>query len=158
MECAGRVTYADPYQFALECAKKWQTREDRWQCALFLRVISNYMAAVCEREREHMPVVGIAKDRQVLRMLNGILSSVRSMMCFGCAQIHANVPLWEKMYEPGQHGQHTYQAKERDEESVWNEHDHCAHVSQSMIKMYSIDESLEKSYNRSNDSFRQHFN
>ena len=116
------------------------------------------MAAVCEREREHMPVVGIAKDRQVLRMLNGILSSVRSMICFGCAQIHANVPLWEKMYELGQHGQHPYQAKEGDEESVWNEHDHCSHVSQSMIKMYSIGQSLEKFYNRNNDSFRQHFN
>ena len=82
-----------------------------------------------------------------------------------------NVPMWEKMYDPGQHGQHTDHAKQRGsteasvagpeevgEESVWNEHDHCAHVSQSMIKMYSIGQSLEKFYNRNNDSFRQHFN
>ena len=33
-----------------------------------------------------------------------------------------------------------------------------AHVSQSMIKMYSIEQSLEKFYNRNNDSFRQRFN
>ena len=129
------------------------------------------MAAVCEREREHMPVVGISKDRQVLRLLNGILSGVRSMMCFGCAQIQAHVPLWEKMYEPGQHGGHVYHAKQRGsrqssvaataevvEESTWNEHHQASHVSQSMIQMYSIEDSLERFYNRNNDSFRQHFN
>ena len=35
------------------------------------------MAAVCERERESMPVVGVAKDRQILRRLNAVLPKVQ---------------------------------------------------------------------------------
>ena len=58
-----------------------------------MQVYSVYMAAVCERVRESMPVIGIAKDRQVLRGLNAILPEVKSMMCFGCAQIRTHVPL-----------------------------------------------------------------
>ena len=80
----------------------------------FLQVHSVYMAAVCKRERESMPVVGMAKDRQVLRGLNAILPHVKAMMCFGCAQIRSHVPLWQRMYEPGQIGEHKYTRASKD--------------------------------------------
>ena len=83
-----------------------------------MEVHSVYMAAVCERERESMPVVGVAKDRQVLRGLNAVLPKVQSMMCFGCAQIRAHVPLWQRMHEPGQIGLHKDPEKA---EHKWNE-------------------------------------
>ena len=72
---------------------QYHTAQSKWQCDLFLQVYSVYMAAVCERERESMPVIGIAKDRQVLRGLNAVLPEVKSMMCFGCAQIRTHVPV-----------------------------------------------------------------
>ena len=39
----------------------------------FLRVISFYLAAVAAKEREGMPVIGLSKDRQILRGIHGIM-------------------------------------------------------------------------------------
>merc|ERR1712079_864936 len=110
----GRV----PTKFEKFEAKQHHTADSQWQCDLFLQVYSVYMAAVCERERESMPVIGIAKDRQVLRGLNAVLPGIKSMMCFGCAQIRTHVPLWQLMYNPGQTGLHRYSEKH---DSTWNE-------------------------------------
>ena len=89
-----------------------------------MEVHSVYMAAVCERERESMPVIGIAKDRQVLRGLNSVLPQVKSMMCFGCAQIRSHVPLWQRMYNPEQTGMHWEEKEIREGKTeivTWNE-------------------------------------
>ena len=83
-----------PRRFEKEWPYQHYNSQSKWQCDLFMEVHSVYMAAVCERERESMPVIGIAKDRQVLRGLNAVLPQVRSMMCFGCAQIRSHAPLW----------------------------------------------------------------
>ena len=105
-----------PTNIPKECPREYHTAQSKLQCDLFLKVHSVYMAAVCERERESMPVVGVAKDRQILRRLNAVLPKVHSMMCFGCAQIHSYVPMWQRMYEPGQYGQHREPAKDEKED------------------------------------------
>ena len=104
---SGRV----PTNFATEEPFQRYTAQSKWQCDLFMEVYSVYMAAVCERERESMPVIGIAKDRQVLRGLNSVLPEVKSMMCFGCAQIRTHVPLWQRMYNPEETGLHRHPNK-----------------------------------------------
>ena len=112
------------------------------------------MAAVCERERESMPVIGIAKDRQVLRGLNSVLPEVKSMMCFGCAQIRTHVPLWQRMYNPGQTGFHYYT---NDFSEGWNENYVFSGSNLNDIEMYEIGHSLEKFYQRDNANFLLHF-
>ena len=81
-----------------ECSKARRSQQQKRQDDLFLTIYSFYMAAVKEKEREGMPVVGIGKDRQVLRPLNNIMPSVKALICFGCAQIHTMAPLWSRMY------------------------------------------------------------
>ena len=124
-----------PKQFPDVADLPRRTGESQWQCDLFLQVHSVYMAAVCERERESMPVIGIAKDRQVLRGLNAILPEVKSMMCFGCAQIRTHVPLWQRMYEPGEVGAHRF--PERGDET-WNENHSFSMSNLNDIELYEI--------------------
>ena len=68
----GRV----PTNLPRDCPQQHHSEHSKWQCDLFMEVHSVYMAAVCERERETMLVVGVAKDRQVLRCLNAVLPKV----------------------------------------------------------------------------------
>ena len=125
-----------------------QKRQD----GLFLRVYSFYMAAVCEKERESMPVVGIAKDRQVLRPLNSIMASVSSKICFSCAQIYSWAPLWSYMYTPGKWGIHFDAGKNMH----WSEHTH-SRMSQNRISMFEVHSSLQRFFNRDERCFRLHF-
>ena len=109
---------------------------------LFLSVISDYVAAVSEKEREGMPTVGISKDRHMLRGLNYILDGVSAQICFGCAQKQTHVPLWDLMHTPGQHGLHYCEDGSR-----WSEHT-FAQTKHSNISMYTIEKSLERFKNR----------
>ena len=110
------------------------------------------MAAVCEKEREGMPIVGLAKDRQVLRGLNGILPATQTKICFACAQINSQSSLWESMYEPAQRGKHV----DVDARQTWSEHRCCAY-SHNGIDMYTIRESLQCFFFRDERQFRLHF-
>ena len=113
-----------------------------------------------------MPVVGVAKDRQVLRGLNAVLPGVQSMMCFGCAQIRAHVPLWQRMYDPGETGMHHVPVKTQPHEmhgnensttpATWNENYSFSCQSLNDIEMYNIGQSLERFYKRDNDTFWLH--
>ena len=91
-----------------------------------------------------MPLVGVAKDRQVLPGLNAVLPKVQSMMCFGCAQIRAPVPLWQRMYVPGETGRHNVSEKT---DNQWNENYIFSRQSLNDIEMYDIGHSLEKNTN-----------
>lgn len=121
-----REAFADIFNDWAACAvndkKRKKTLEDTWEEDAFMRVISDYMAAVCEKERETMPTIGIAKDRQVLRSLHAVLQGISSRICFGCAQIYACVPLWSEQYGAStmQTGTHI----DPDTGDVWSEHPH----------------------------------
>ena len=134
------------------CTKRSKRTDESWQDDLFLRVYSDYMLAVCEKEREDMPLVGLAKDRQVLRPLNRILSSAQSHICFCCAQMHSRVGLWSHMYTPRKMGLH----KVPDQDFVWSEHTSST-LSLNSIEKYTVRESLQRFYRRNESSFRLHF-
>ena len=114
-------------------------------------VISNYIQAVCVRERQGMPTVGVCVDRRALRPLNAMLENVRSMICFCCAQVHTHVPLWERMYTPGQAGRH-----ENEEGKAWSEHRH-KDASANSIEMMSVGDSLRRFKKRDEQRFLLHF-
>ena len=59
-----------------------------------------YMAAVCEREREHVPLLGPSVDRRTLALLTRLANSdtVSSLVCFACGQVHTHVQSWTQMY------------------------------------------------------------
>ena len=42
-------------------------------------MLAYYTAAVSEREREHMPVIGPSVDRRVLRLLNAVVQQHHSL-------------------------------------------------------------------------------
>ena len=60
----------------------WHTQES--ERLEFLWVHSFYIAAVQEREREHMPLIGPTKDRQMLALVTKLANSdtIQSRMCF----------------------------------------------------------------------------
>ena len=60
-------------------------------------MLAYYTAAVCEREREHMPIIGPSVDRRSLRMLHAVCNSktVCSLSCFCCAQVRTRAQIWE---------------------------------------------------------------
>jgi hypothetical protein len=80
------------------CEHRCKQDNECWQDDIFLRVYSDYAAALAAKERESMPLIGIAKDRQVLRPLNKILDTVQAKICIGCAQIYVKASLWSFMY------------------------------------------------------------
>jgi hypothetical protein len=114
--------------------EQWRTRSLQ-RSEQFFQVISLYMAAVAGKEREGMPLIGITKDRQVLRGIHRELDKVRSLLCFCCGQIHAHVPLWERMLPAG--------AKELGQKGRG-------------IRMYTVTESLQRFYHRDQQSFHLH--
>ena len=143
------VGSAMPY----EQARSDRSFDGRWQCDLFLRIISDYLAAVRMVEEGSMPIIGVAKDRQVLRSLNAIMPWTTSKICFCCAQIHVQVPLWEKQYSPGQLGVHW----DPEREQFWNENSPFAKKDCSPLRMYSVEESLQRLFFERNEVFRLHF-
>jgi hypothetical protein len=64
----------------------------------FLQVISYYTAAVCQREREHMPLIGPTNDRRMLALVTKLASSntIQSLLCFCCDQIYTDVQCWRR--------------------------------------------------------------
>ena len=52
---------------------------------------------------------------------------------FGCAQIRAHVPLWQRMYEPGESGRYNVSEKT---DHQWNENDNFSRQSLNDIEMY----------------------
>ena len=54
---------------------------------------SFYCAAVMHNERQHMPLIGPTKDRQMLARVAQLYNSktVQSRMCFCCDQIYTDV-------------------------------------------------------------------
>ena len=67
------------------------TRRGDWD------MLAYYTAAVAERERERMPVIGPSVDRRTLRLLNAVCNSstVCSLACFCCCQVRTRVESWE---------------------------------------------------------------
>ena len=67
------------------------TRRGDWD------MLAYYTAAVSEREREHMPVIGPSVDRRALRLMNEACKSttVCSLGCFCCSQVRTRVRSWE---------------------------------------------------------------
>lgn len=63
-----------------------------------LRAVAYYTAAVCEQERQHMPLVGPSVDRRTLTFVCKLAGSdsLCALICFGCAQLHTSVKSWEK--------------------------------------------------------------
>ena len=62
-------------------------------------LLAYYMAAVREKEREHMPLIGPSVDRRSLAYVNQICQSknVEALMCFTCGQIHTHVACWDRL-------------------------------------------------------------
>ena len=99
-----------------------------------------------------MPWIGRCIDRRTLSPLNLMLEDVHSMICFGCAQIHAHCPLWKTMYTPGGYGLHTSIQGDK----MWSEHPE-ARWSLNHIELHTVADSLRRFYMRAEDRFRLHF-
>ena len=78
---------------ALNCCQGKRHEEE-------MTLLAYYMAAVREREREHLPVIGPSVDRRALAMVHKLCrsSSVQALVCFSCAQIHTHVESWDRQF------------------------------------------------------------
>ena len=65
-----------------------------------MRALAYYVAAVCEQERQHMPLIGPSVDRRTLTLVCRLARSatLRALVCFTCAQVFTSVKAWERMY------------------------------------------------------------
>ena len=61
-------------------------------------VIAFYTAAIDEVERESMPLLGASVDRRIFQDLARVVDSdsVKSLICFSCAQVRTYCRVWEK--------------------------------------------------------------
>ena len=70
-------------------------------------VMAYYCAAVAERERERMPLIGPSIDRRTLALLQRVHNSdtIKSLVCFVCGQIRTYMKHerhhWEIRYHAG---------------------------------------------------------
>ena len=85
-----------------EMTNVWQKRCQGERNEAELALLSYYMAAVREKEREHMPLIGPTVDRRTLSMVNNMCcdDTVKGMVCFVCAQVHTHVASWNQMWKP----------------------------------------------------------
>ena len=92
MECHANAEMADIYQKCCQGVKH--------QREMILLVY--YMAAVREREREHLPLIGPSVDRRSMAMVHKLCRSqnIHGMVCFICAQVHTHVASWDRMWKP----------------------------------------------------------
>ena len=101
------------------CLKKWlyehllAVHAEKELCEIYTKFCSSevahrqmwllayYMAAVREKEREHMPLIGPSVDRRSLAYVNQICLSknVEALMCFTCGQIHTHVACWDRLWQ-----------------------------------------------------------
>jgi serine/threonine-protein kinase RIO1 len=67
-----------------------------------MTLLAYYMAAVREKEREHMPLIGPSVDRRTLSMVHKLCrdDTVKGMVCCVCAQVHTHVSSWNRMWKP----------------------------------------------------------
>ena len=65
-----------------------------------MSALAYYVAAVSEKEREGMPLVGPSVDRRALTLACRLANSdtVCALSCFACAQLHTWVSSWEKQH------------------------------------------------------------
>ena len=91
MECHAGVEMADINKNCCQGKKHLQE----------MTLLAYYMAAVREREREHLPLIGPSVDRRALSMLHKLCCSknIHGMICFVCAQVHTHVACWERMWK-----------------------------------------------------------
>ena len=70
----------------------WQNAKD-WHAH---DVMAYYVAAIDEKEREGMPLIGPSVDRRMFQMLARVAdsASVRSLACFACAQWRTYARVW----------------------------------------------------------------
>ena len=125
----------DPERKAVR-AKECRTEEEH-RLQTFFRVISFYMKAVAEKEGEGMPLIGVTKDRQILRGIHAAMENVSSQICFCCAQSHTNVALWHRVSP--------------DSCNTFGS-DSVGHM-----KLYSVKRSLLNLYEKNGDCFSKHF-
>ena len=94
-----------------------------------MTALAYYTAAICEQERRHVPLIGPAVDRRTMTLVYRVANSetIKSLMCFCCAQIYTWVASWEKMYG----GPGSSPCPE-----AWN--------SKSEIRMYAVADSILK--------------
>ena len=96
-----------------------------------MTLLAYYMAAVSERERAHLPLLGPSIDRRSLKFAHQACQSknVDAQMCFTCGQIYTHVRCWDRAWRvhPGKR--------------KWAENAYCDH-SAGQIKLYKIKNSL----------------
>ena len=63
-----------------------------------MNALAYYTAAVCAKERCHVPLIGPSLDRRMLSLLTRLCRSetVEALVCVGCAQIHTCVKSWTR--------------------------------------------------------------
>jgi hypothetical protein len=93
-----------------------------------MTLLAYYMAAVREKERQHMPLIGPSVDRRNLAMVHKLACSdnIQGLICFACAQIYTHVKSWNRMWP---------ESSQMNRESFAG-HDVCE------IKYYKIKDSL----------------
>ena len=69
-----------------EAEKLWRQRRERHEDPQ-LRALAYYVAAICEQERQHMPLIGPSVDRRTLTLVCRLARSetLRGLACFTCA-------------------------------------------------------------------------
>ena len=107
-----------------------------------MTALAFYMAAVCEREREHVSLIGPSVDRRTLALLTHLSNrdTISSLVCFACGQVHTHVQSWSRMY----HG--------RREKRAWESL--CSH---SAIRYHRVEDSLTKCLDKDGKAFENNF-
>ena len=103
-----------------------------------------YQWAVCEREREHIPLIGPSVDRRTLAWIVRIMKSenIESLICFACAQVRTHVAFWDKMHEKS---------------STDPDYGHLGHLSASEIKLHTVQASLLQMEASDTEAFQLNF-
>ena len=63
-----------------------------------LDALEYYSAAVCEKERQHIPLIGPSRDRRMLSLLTHVCNSdtLKALVCVACAHVHTSIRSWHK--------------------------------------------------------------
>ena len=117
-----------------------------------MTALAFYMQAVCEREREHVPLIGPSVDRRTLALLTRVANSenICSLVCFACAQVFTHVRTWDRMFDDFRDRDNALAAEAR--QGLWQHH-----CTQSDIRYRTVASSLLKHLERYEDGFRSNF-
>ncbi len=74
--------------------------ESRCPMTRKMNALAYYTAAVCQKERMHVPLIGPSLDRRMLALLTRFCNShtVSALVCVACAQIHTSVKSWTRSF------------------------------------------------------------